>query len=242
MNETRETWVSFPDFEGSYEVSSRGRVRSLDRYLSNGQFRKGQLLKPQCTRRSVAQAYLCVENIHYRISLARTVLSAFDRKPKDGEQAFHHDGDKRNCSIENLTWVNAEEASRAPIVRGTHGNVIKTLCPRGHELTGQNLRKFQFERYGKRQCRQCESLRRSSPLAKREKRRDWAEVLRAVRSANGRWVLVAEDMNRTVVGKIKNGILGDSQKGEFDARAEGVTQAGKAARVYARLMNAGENE
>ena len=46
-----EEWKSISGYEGLYEVSSYGRVRSLDRYVkySNGQIRlhKGRILSPK---------------------------------------------------------------------------------------------------------------------------------------------------------------------------------------------------
>lgn len=42
---TEEIWKPVVGYEGLYEVSSYGRVRSLDRYVNNNIFRKGRILK-----------------------------------------------------------------------------------------------------------------------------------------------------------------------------------------------------
>lgn len=41
---TEEIWRPVVGYEGLYEVSSYGRVRSLDRYDSRNHFRKGELM------------------------------------------------------------------------------------------------------------------------------------------------------------------------------------------------------
>ena len=47
----KEIWKSIKDYEGLYEVSNKGRVRSLDRYVNYRikgflALKKGQLLSP----------------------------------------------------------------------------------------------------------------------------------------------------------------------------------------------------
>ena len=45
MKPTTEIWKPIPAFEGLYEASSSGRIRSLDRITAHGTTRKGRVLK-----------------------------------------------------------------------------------------------------------------------------------------------------------------------------------------------------
>ena len=45
MVEEKEVWVPVEDYEGIYEVSSKGKIRSIDRIDRKGRFRKGVELK-----------------------------------------------------------------------------------------------------------------------------------------------------------------------------------------------------
>ena len=45
MVEEKEVWVPVEDYEGIYEVSSKGKIRSIDRIDRKGRIRKGVELK-----------------------------------------------------------------------------------------------------------------------------------------------------------------------------------------------------
>ena len=56
-----EIWKEIPGYEGYYEVSSQGRVRSLDRETRNGNgscIKKGKLLKPGMTNKGYKMVVL----------------------------------------------------------------------------------------------------------------------------------------------------------------------------------------
>ena len=46
----KEIWKDIPDYEGIYQVSNLGRIKSLDRYVKRGKsgfFKEGQIQKLQ---------------------------------------------------------------------------------------------------------------------------------------------------------------------------------------------------
>lgn len=101
-----EEWRAVVGFEGCYEVSSSGRVRSLDRLVSHGigglmRKRQGCLLKPGT-----------VQSGHQLVVLGRTqnrlvhrlVLEAFVGPKPDGMECCHNDGDPANNRVDNLRW------------------------------------------------------------------------------------------------------------------------------------------
>ena len=109
-----EIWKDIPDYEGSYQVSNMGRVRSLDRVVTfkDGSTRKykGKVLKPHLNDRGYVRLTLCNDNGCNIKRVHRLVLGTF--KPhvnmKDLE-VNHMDGDKLNNHLTNLEWVTARD-------------------------------------------------------------------------------------------------------------------------------------
>ncbi len=111
-----EVWRPVKEYEGIYEVSSYGRVRSIDREDSAGRKRKGKILSP-----SSNHGYLGVNlgkngKLNF-IPVAYLVAQAFLGERPAGYQVHHRDAIKHNNRIENLEYVtgkrNIEFASEA---------------------------------------------------------------------------------------------------------------------------------
>lgn len=57
---TKEIWRPIRGYEGLYEVSSEGKIKSLDRYASNGQgiiLYRGKVLKPKKHKMAISKQY-----------------------------------------------------------------------------------------------------------------------------------------------------------------------------------------
>ena len=100
-----ETWRDIPGFEGMYQASTHGRVRSLDREVprKGSTFRlKGRVLRPFASKTS---GYLYVSlGAKQRAGVHTAVLSAFVSTCLDGMECCHKDGDKYNNAVSNLRW------------------------------------------------------------------------------------------------------------------------------------------
>lgn len=111
-----ELWKPIKGFEGLYEVSSLGRVRSLDRYIKsitsrNGvQFKKGIVLKQQHNR--VTGYYtvtLWCNNEQRGFNVHRLVAEHFLPNDNGHDTVKHIDGDRLNNRADNLEWVSYSE-------------------------------------------------------------------------------------------------------------------------------------
>lgn len=106
-------WKQIPSFEGYYEVSNYGVIRSVDRMIKhskNGYFLKKGSIKKASLNRFTGYYSVCLHknNIQKRIYVHRAVLSAFTRDyPK--MDVNHKDGDKSNNSLSNLEWCTRKE-------------------------------------------------------------------------------------------------------------------------------------
>ena len=103
---TEEIWRPVVGYEGLYEVSSYGRVRSLDRYINNNSFRKGKILKFSTNRRGYLKAHLSLNNKVKTYLVHRIVAISFIPNPDNLPEVNHKDEDKTNNSVDNLEWCN----------------------------------------------------------------------------------------------------------------------------------------
>lgn len=95
-----EKWKTIKEYEGLYEVSNLGRVRSLKRATTSG-----KILKPHPNRCGYLQVTLCKDNIKKTRRIHRLVASAFvDNNDPINNVINHKNEDKRDNRAENLEW------------------------------------------------------------------------------------------------------------------------------------------
>ena len=99
-----EEWKSIPGYEGLYEVSSYGRVRSVDRYDNRNCFRKGKVLSPGIRLDGYLIINLCCNGKYKTISVHRLVALTFLPNPDNLPCVNHKDEDKTNNRVDNLEW------------------------------------------------------------------------------------------------------------------------------------------
>ncbi len=113
MDNLQEQWRPVPEFEGIYEASNQGRVRSLDRIVSRSDGAKqpwrGRVLKGTLD----PWGYPCV-TLHrsgksYTRRVHRVIAATWFGPRGEDIQINHIDGDKANNAIRNLEYVTQSE-------------------------------------------------------------------------------------------------------------------------------------
>lgn len=99
-----EIWKDIIGYEGLYQVSSLGRVRSLDRYDSNNHFLKGRILKLSANGKGYLKVALNSNGKAKTYSVHRLVLQSFIPNPDNLPQVNHKDENKTNNNVDNLEW------------------------------------------------------------------------------------------------------------------------------------------
>lgn len=103
----QEIWKDIKDYEGKYQVSSFGRVRSLTRKVicKGGQrTTKGKILKPTISRNLYLTVDLRQHQNHKTQLVHRLVAQAFIPNPKNYTIINHKDNNSQNNIVTNLEW------------------------------------------------------------------------------------------------------------------------------------------
>ncbi|MGP5039144.1 hypothetical protein [Corynebacterium variabile] len=112
--------------------------------------------------------------------LQRLILAAwFPGCLDDGSMALHKTPKRDNVAVWNLRPGTQSENMQDAVRHGTHNESRKTLCPAGHPLIGENLRKSVLARGG-RGCRACDNAHVKVRDAKRRKGVDIADQFRRI--------------------------------------------------------------
>ena len=107
-----EDWKSVPGYEGLYEASSLGHVRSLRRAGARYFIKLDQpfLVKPKLNKRiGYYHIDLSCDGVKTRFRLNRLICLTFHGPPPfEGAEAAHLDGHASNNSASNLEWVTSK--------------------------------------------------------------------------------------------------------------------------------------
>lgn len=157
---TTETWRPVLGYEGIYEVSDLGSVRSLDRFDARGSRRRGRMMAQVPHVQSGRPTVLLTRRNRHRSTLVHTlVLEAFKGPRPRGMEACHANGDRTDNRLANLRW-DTRSANQLDAVRlGEHALASRTHCKRGHVLADPNLCKYGIAK-GVRACLACNKGRR----------------------------------------------------------------------------------
>ena len=121
-----ELWKDVEGFEGYYQVSTWGNVRSLDRWVNsksklNKPYKslyKGKMLKGSPDKDGYLLVHFRKDGKEFAFKKHRLVAEAFIPNPENKSQVNHIDEDKTNNYVWNLNWMTCKEN----INHGTHNN------------------------------------------------------------------------------------------------------------------------
>jgi len=138
---TVETWKPVVGWEGLYEVSDRGRVRSLGRVVETvrgPRHKKGIILASRWSG-GYDFAALYKDGMRRSLRVHRLVMAAFMGPCPDGMEVCHNNGNPSDNRLVNLRYDTASGNRLDRQLHGTDHEVNKTHCPRGHLLVHPNL-------------------------------------------------------------------------------------------------------
>lgn len=125
-----EIWKDIPGYEGLYQVSNLGRVKSLSRtiYRKNGQLvnLKGKYLS-SCFDRYGYKIVVLSKYKKKTKTVHRLVALSFINNPYNLPEIDHIDGNRNNNKVENLRWVTRKQNANNPISKIRYSKAAKVL-------------------------------------------------------------------------------------------------------------------
>lgn len=107
-----EVWRDIKGYEGIYQVSNLGRVKSLDRKIRHSKSKflnvKGKVLKPKIGTSGYLEVDLRQNGKHQHCRIHRLVAQAFIPNPNNFPIVNHKDENKLNANVNNLEWCNSK--------------------------------------------------------------------------------------------------------------------------------------
>ena len=132
----KEVWKDIKGYEGLYQISNLGNVKSLDRKVNakNNKKRliKGTFLKLRFNNRNYNIVSLYKNNIQEVRFIHRLVAETFIPNPENKPEVNHIDGNKSNNRVDNLEW-------------NTHSENIQHSWDNGLQYTTEKMRKAGYE-------------------------------------------------------------------------------------------------
>lgn len=130
-----EIWKDIPGYEGYYQASDKGRIKSLERtfsYYLNGKLitknnkekvlkltvkTDKRLIKDQINKREYVD--LQINNIKKNHTVHKLVALTFIGPRPEGKEIAHYDGNSLNNSLGNLRYATPSENTKDKVRHGT---------------------------------------------------------------------------------------------------------------------------
>lgn len=107
-----EIWKDVPEFEGCYQVSNEGRIKSLERYVNvcggGKRLLPERIIKPTVCRNGYLELQASRKGKKKVFLLHRLVAMLFIENPDNLPEVNHKDENRINCSAKNLEWCTSK--------------------------------------------------------------------------------------------------------------------------------------
>ena len=154
-----EEWRPVVGYEGLYEVSNTGRVRSVDRYvvdsLGHRRFYKGKVLSIVKNKNGYLLINLYCNEKNKKCLVHRLVAEAFVSNPDNLPEVNHKDEDKTNNRVDNLEWCSRKYNVNFGTARIRRKD---TLIKNGY-WTGLSREEYNKKRYQENKDKICDNMR-----------------------------------------------------------------------------------
>ena len=135
-----EIWKDIPKYEGYYQISNKGQVRSVTRFVFRGESKNGVAINQRVDGRPLSvnktkNGYLTVvlnkDGHQKRMLVHRIVAMSFIPNPLGLPEINHKDGNRTNDKVDNLEWCNRSgnilHASRILHTLTYHGKSVRCV-------------------------------------------------------------------------------------------------------------------
>lgn len=123
-----EIWKDIPEYEGYYQISECGNIRTLDRYVTDEkktQFIKGKVLKPFDNGKGYMVISLSKDGKRKNHYVHRLVAQSYLKDYSNELKVNHKDFNTKNNNYRNLEMITQKENIRYSIENGRYINANK---------------------------------------------------------------------------------------------------------------------
>ena len=99
----QEIWKDVKNYEGLYQISNLGRVKSMSKFAGFS-YRKERILKTSLDKDGYVKVTLCKNNRTRFLSIHRLLAECFIPNSNNYPQINHKDENKQNNDLSNLEW------------------------------------------------------------------------------------------------------------------------------------------
>lgn len=142
-----EIWKDIPSYEGYYQASNLGKIKSLKRIImrKDGKpyLQKEQLLKPGRNRKGYLHCNLTKNFKQTNISVHRLVAITFIDNPNNLPQINHIDGNKENNSVDNLEWISNYDNMQHSIITGIRN--VKKITDNLKKVNSRKVNQYDLD-------------------------------------------------------------------------------------------------
>ncbi len=126
MTNVNEIFLPIPDYEGYYEISNTGKVRSNLRIDCKGRLRKSQKRKTAIDKFGYEKLCLSMAKKNKNFFIHRLVAMAFLPNPNNYLEINHIDGNKLNNNSINIEWCSSSQNAKHSRKIGLHPEIAET--------------------------------------------------------------------------------------------------------------------
>ena len=142
MRNANEEWRDIPGYEGRYQVSSMGRVKSLPKYKCY----RDRILKGNKDKDGYMSVTLCPNAKKRKVyRVHKLVAMAFIPNPNGYPEIDHINTNPSDNYVDNLRWVTHQMNIMNPITREK-----KSLASKGRTFSEETLRKMSEAKKGRK--------------------------------------------------------------------------------------------
>jgi len=141
-----EIWKDIPDYEGIYQVSNHGRIKSLPKVIGNksrgAKKIRGEVILKCNSKKHYSKINLGRDNA---FTVHRLVAKAFIPNPENKPWINHINGIKTDNRVENLEWCTGKENSDHAFKSGLNTYQTQNLIPNQRILNKEQVEKIKSE-------------------------------------------------------------------------------------------------
>mgnify|MGYP003680224073 CR=1 FL=1 len=156
-----EKWVDVIGYDGYYQISNKGRLKSLERITYNNRCLKSKILKIQFRKREVTCKY-CIKGVYNNFNFHKQIALHFIPN-YNNEPIYFIDGNKYNCDPLNFILV-------------TKKNVIELY--ENKDIVPSNKVSENYHKMGYKKCSNCKRIKKIKNFSKSYRNRGVNNICR----------------------------------------------------------------